>query len=151
MPSSWVSSTLLTGLEILSLSSFQSFLSNNPFILLAHLMDLFPLFFFFGIKKPKLSFSDHPEVLIPRFFIILYSHQAARSVPFLLPTCQSCHKAQASWHHIHGRVLAMLFICLFSFWLHWVFIVFVRAFSSCSEQGLIFVKVCRLLIAKHRL
>ena len=45
MPSSWVSSTLLTGLEILSLSSFQSFLSNNPFILLAHLMDLFPLFF----------------------------------------------------------------------------------------------------------
>ena len=32
------------------------------------------------------------------------------------------------------------------FWLHWVFVA-ARAFSSCSERGLLFVAVCRLLIA----
>ena len=35
---------------------------------------------------------------------------------------------------------------LFSFWLCWVFIA-ARAFSSCGEQGLLFVVVCGLLIA----
>ena len=33
------------------------------------------------------------------------------------------------------------------FWLPWVFAVFAWAFSSCSEQGLLFVVVLRLLIA----
>ena len=37
-----------------------------------------------------------------------------------------------------------LFIC-FYFWLHWVFLA-VQAFSSCSEQGLLFVAVRGLLI-----
>ena len=32
------------------------------------------------------------------------------------------------------------------FWLHWVFVA-ARAFSSCSERGLLFVAVCRLLTA----
>ena len=32
------------------------------------------------------------------------------------------------------------------FWLHWVFVA-VRAFSSCGEQGLLFIAVCGLLTA----
>ena len=43
------------------------------------------------------------------------------------------------------------------FWLRWVFVAAQRAFSSCGEQGLLFVAVCGLLIAvaslveEHRL
>ena len=41
-----------------------------------------------------------------------------------------------------------LLIYLFTyFWLHWVFIAACRLFSSCSEQGLLFVVVFGLLIA----
>ena len=36
---------------------------------------------------------------------------------------------------------------IFNFWLHWVFVVVHRLFSGCSEQGLLFVVVCGLLIA----
>ena len=36
------------------------------------------------------------------------------------------------------------FIC---FWLHWVSVAFVWAFSSCSEQGLLFTAVYGSLIA----
>ena len=36
---------------------------------------------------------------------------------------------------------------LFYFWLHWVFIACVWAFSSCSKQGLLFIVVNVLLIA----
>ena len=35
----------------------------------------------------------------------------------------------------------------FLFWLHWVFIAARGLFSSCSERGLLFVAVCRLLMA----
>ena len=42
--------------------------------------------------------------------------------------------------------LINLFI-LFYFWLHWVFIAAHGLFSGCSEQGLLFVEVCGLLIA----
>ena len=37
-------------------------------------------------------------------------------------------------------------IYLFYFWPHWVFVA-ARAFSSCGEQGLLFLAVCGLLIA----
>ena len=36
---------------------------------------------------------------------------------------------------------------IFFFWLHWVFIVFVWAFSICRERVLLFFGVHRLLIA----
>ena len=42
-----------------------------------------------------------------------------------------------------------LFVCLFVcfyFWLHWVFIAVRGLFSSCGEQGLLFVVVRGLLI-----
>ena len=46
------------------------------------------------------------------------------------------------------------FVCLFFlinwliyFWLHWVFVAARRLFSSCGEQGLLFVAVRELLIA----
>ena len=46
----------------------------------------------------------------------------------------------------------------FFFWLHWVFCCFAQIFSSCSELGLLFVPVHRLLliamvsfVAEHRL
>ena len=40
------------------------------------------------------------------------------------------------------------FISLFyCFWLLWVFVAASLLFSSCSEQGLLFVAVCGLLIA----
>ena len=136
MPSSWVSSTLLTGLEILPLSSFQSF-SNNPFILLVHLMDLFPFFFFFRMKKPRLSFSDHPEVLT--YSKILYnslfpSSSLLSPLPFAHMPKLSHNSNEIVSHTCQGPSNA---ICLFSFWLLWVFVVFARAFSSCSdEQGL---------------
>ena len=32
------------------------------------------------------------------------------------------------------------------FWLHWIFVAFVPAFSSCSEWGLLLLVVCGLLI-----
>ena len=35
----------------------------------------------------------------------------------------------------------------FYFWLHWVFTADALAFSSCGERRLLFVAVCRLLIA----
>ena len=136
MPSSWVSSTLLTGLEILPLSSFQSF-SNNPFILLVHLMDLFPLFFFPPrMKKPRLSFSDHPKVLT--YSKILYnslfpSSSVLSPLPFAHMPKLSHSSNEIASHTCRGPSNA---ICLFSFWLLWVFVVFARAFSSCSEQGL---------------
>ena len=47
-------------------------------------------------------------------------------------------------------------LCIY-FWLHWVFVVAHRLFSSCGEQGLLFVAVHGLLIAvaslvaEHRL
>ena len=49
-----------------------------------------------------------------------------------------------------------LFILFIYFWLCWVFIAVCGLFSSCGEQGLLFVVVCRLLIAvaslvEHRL
>ena len=39
------------------------------------------------------------------------------------------------------------FILFTYFWLHWVFIAVHGLFSSCGEQGLLFVAVCGLLIA----
>ena len=39
----------------------------------------------------------------------------------------------------------LIYLCIY-FWLHWVFTA-VRAFSSCSKRGLLFVVVRRLLIA----
>ena len=39
----------------------------------------------------------------------------------------------------------LMFIYLF-IWLHWVFYCCIGAFSSCSEQGLLFVVVHRFLI-----
>ena len=51
----------------------------------------------------------------------------------------------------------LIYIYLFYFWLHWVFSCCTRAFSSCGERGLLFLVVCRLLIAvaslvaEHRL
>ena len=50
-----------------------------------------------------------------------------------------------------------LFYLFIYFWLHWVFVAEPGLFSSCGEQGLLFVVVCRLLIAvaslvaEHRL
>ena len=38
------------------------------------------------------------------------------------------------------------FICFIYFWLHWVFLAMCGLFSSCREQGLLFVAVHRLLI-----
>ena len=35
----------------------------------------------------------------------------------------------------------------FIFWLHWVFIATRGLFSSCGQRGLLFIAVCRLLIA----
>ena len=39
------------------------------------------------------------------------------------------------------------FVLHIYFWLHWVFVAAHGLFSSCSEQGLLFVAVHRLLIA----
>ena len=50
-----------------------------------------------------------------------------------------------------------LFFLLFYFWLRWVFVAVRRLFSSCGEQGLLFLVVHGLLIAvtslvaEHRL
>ena len=41
----------------------------------------------------------------------------------------------------HGLIL------FFIFWLHWVFVAAWGLFSGCGEWGLLFVAVCRLLIA----
>ena len=40
-----------------------------------------------------------------------------------------------------------IYLFFIYFWLHWVFIAVHGAFSSCSEQGLLFVAVHGLLIA----
>ena len=56
-------------------------------------------------------------------------------------------------HHVITSVIPwaiiflkfILFIIIY-FWLHWVFVA-ARAFSSCSERGLLFVAVHGLLIA----
>ena len=42
--------------------------------------------------------------------------------------------------------LINLFMLFIYFWLRWVFVA-MRAFSSCSEQGLLFIAVRGLLIA----
>ena len=60
------------------------------------------------------------------------------------------------------EILLVFFVCLFTnlfiyFFLCWVFVAARRLFSSCGEQGLLFVAVRRLLIAvaslvaEHRL
>ena len=41
----------------------------------------------------------------------------------------------------------VLFFFFLNLWLHWVFVVACGLFSSCSEQGLLFVAVRGLLIA----
>ena len=49
-----------------------------------------------------------------------------------------------------------IYLCIY-FWLHWIFVAACKLFSSCGEQGLLFVVVRRLLImvvflvAEHRL
>ena len=49
-----------------------------------------------------------------------------------------------------------IYLCIY-FWLHWIFVAACELFSSCGEQGLLFVVVRRLLImvvflvAEHRL
>ena len=46
------------------------------------------------------------------------------------------------------QVLFFFFnLFIYYFWLHWVFVAVRRLFSSCGERGLLFVAVCRLLIA----
>ena len=39
-----------------------------------------------------------------------------------------------------------IYVCLFVFWLRWVFVAAHRLFSSCSKQGLQFIAVHQLLI-----
>ena len=73
---------------------------------------------------------------------------------------QSCWKLALSYGLL--RYMNQYSICFAAdrffccFWLHWVFVAFVWAFSSCGEQGLLFVAVHRLLIVvaclvEHRL
>ena len=56
-----------------------------------------------------------------------------------------------------GSFLNLLIYLFIYFWLCWVFVAVHKAFSSCGEQGLLFVAVCGLLItvaslaAEHRL
>ena len=60
------------------------------------------------------------------------------------------------WNHIFYFIYFLFIILSIYFWLCWVFIA-VQAFSSCSEQRLLFTAVHRLLvvvasfISKHRL
>ena len=50
-----------------------------------------------------------------------------------------------------------IYLFIYLFWLLWVFVATCGLFSSCGKQGLLFVAVCRLLIAvaslvaEHRL
>ena len=61
------------------------------------------------------------------------------------------------WLTFFLGILFYFFDAFFFFWLHWVFCCCVRDFSSCSEQGLLFVAVRGLLIVaaslvvEHRL
>ena len=62
------------------------------------------------------------------------------------------------WLTIYIYLYIYLFIYLFIyFWLHWVFVAVCRLFSSCGEQGLLFIAVHGLLTAlaslvvEHRL
>ena len=43
-------------------------------------------------------------------------------------------------------VFKFLFILFIYFWLYWVFVAVCRLFSSCGEQGLLFLVVCGLLL-----
>ena len=43
--------------------------------------------------------------------------------------------------------IIIFFRFIYLFWLHWVFVAVRGAFSSCSERGLLFVALRRLLIA----
>ena len=58
---------------------------------------------------------------------------------------------------LKSALAEIIYFILFYFWLHWVFVAVYGLFSSCSEQGLLFVAVRSLLIvvaslvAEHRL
>ena len=49
--------------------------------------------------------------------------------------------------HIICPILNLFIYLFIYFWLRWVFVAARGLFSNCGEQGLLFVAVCRLLIA----
>ena len=55
---------------------------------------------------------------------------------------------KVSFFPLHLKNILFYFIFNYLFiWLRWVFVAAHRIFSSCSEQGLLFVAACGLLIA----
>ena len=50
-----------------------------------------------------------------------------------------------AWYYFIFLNLFLKYLFIY-FWLRWVFVAARGLFSSCREQGLLFVAVCRLLI-----
>ena len=60
-------------------------------------------------------------------------------------------------HHLKITTYIYFILFLFYFWPHWAFVAMRGLFSHCGERALLFIVVCRLLIAvasfvvEHRL
>ena len=76
----------------------------------------------------------HKIGMLYRLFCILFS-------PLILP--MSSHSIK---NHSFFKTNLFILLLLF-FWLHWVFVAVHGLFSGCSEWGLLFIVVRRLLIA----
>ena len=115
--------------------------------------EIFYLFIYLSI------YLSYKTCMLSRFYLFIWPHCEACGILIPWPGIKPVPPAVEVWclnhwtaREVPGEIFYLLllffnkFILFIYFWLHWVFIGCVRAFSSCGERGLLFVAVHGLLV-----